>query len=153
MKYLKTYNKVFEEIHPLNTNINELDKNFVSNIIDICADLNDQFPQTDPDRNLVTFYSKYFRAAAKETPFEEYPSISISMPWFLYGYTFGSEKLKHNISIECVELKEVALRIKDFLGDAYIGFVVEDKSFTLSDKTILYSGINRFEIVYDPNKI
>jgi hypothetical protein len=152
MKHLKSY-KVFEEIHPLNTNIKELDVNFVSDIIDICADLNDQFPQTDPDGELVTFYSSRFRAAAKETLFEEYPSISISMPWFTYGYTFGGEKLKHNISIECIELKEVALRIKDFLGDAYIGFVVGGRSFTLSDRTILYSGISGFEIVYDPNKI
>ena len=55
MKYLKKY-KVFEEIHPLNTNINELDKNFVSDIIDICADLGDQYPQSDPDRNIRGFF-------------------------------------------------------------------------------------------------
>jgi len=150
MKYLKTY-KLFEEIHPLNTNINELDENFVSDIIDICADLSDKYP-LEPDRNLVTFYSTYFRNRLKDEPFPEYPSISITMPYFTYGYSFG-DKSKYRISKDCDELKEVALRIKDFLGDAYIGFVVEDKSFTLSDKTILYSGINRFEIVYDPNKI
>lgn len=74
MKYIKKY-KVFESIHPLNTNIKELDSNFVSDIIDICADLNDQFPQTDPDGDLVKFYSPYFRAKLKEEPFPEYPSM------------------------------------------------------------------------------
>jgi hypothetical protein len=153
MKYIKKY-KVFESIHPLNTNIKELDSNFISDITDICADLNDQFPQTDPDGDLVKFYSPYFRAKLKEEPFPEYPSISINMPWFPYGYTFGGKDLKHKISKDCDELKEVALRIKEFLGDAYIGFVIGGgKSFNLSDNTTLYSGINGFQIVYDQNKI
>lgn len=151
MKYIKKY-KVFEEIHPLNTNIKELDDNFVSDIIDICADLNDQFPQSDTERDLVTFYSPYFRAKLKEEPFPEYPSISIHMPWFTYGYTFG-EKSKHSISKDCDELKEVALRIKEFLGDAYVGFVVGSRNFNLNDNTTIYSGINGFQIVYDPNKL
>ena len=149
MKYLKKYTKIFEEIHPLNTNINELDENFVSNIIDICADLNDQFPQSDPNRNLVTFYSTYFRTRLKD-PLEEYPSISINMPYVMYGYTFGKSDC---IAKECDELKEVALRIKDFLGDAYVGFVVEGRTFKLDDNTILYTGIGGFQIVYNPNKL
>ena len=154
MKYLKKYTKIFEEIHPLNTNINELDENFVSNIIDICADLNDQFPQSDPNRNLVTFYSTYFRTRLKD-PLGEYPSISINMPYFGYGYTFGksTDSAVSGIGIQCDELKEVALRIKEFLGDAYVGFVVEDRNFKLDDNTILYTGINGFQIVYDPSKL
>ena len=154
MKYLKTY-KVFEEIHPLNTNINELDKNFVSDIIDICADLGDQYPQSDPDRKLVTFYSTYFRTRLKDEPLEEYPSISINMPYFGYGYTFGksNDTAASGIAIQCDELKEVALRIKDFLGDAYVGFVVEGRTFKLDDNTILYTGIGGFQIVYDPSKL
>jgi hypothetical protein len=151
MKYIKTYTKVFEEIHPLNTNINELDENFVSDIIDICADLGDQYPQSDPDRNLVTFYSTYFRTRLKDEPLEEYPSISINMPYSMYGYKFG--KSDSTISRDCDELKEVALRIKEFLGDAYIGFVVEDRTVKLDDNTTLYSGIGGFQIVYDPNKL
>ena len=151
MKYIKTYTKLFEEIHPLNTNINELDKNFVSDIIDICADLGDQFPQSDPDRNLVTFYSTYFRNRLKDEPLEEYPSISITLPYFMYGYKFG--KSNNNISIDCDELKEVALRIKEFLGDAYVGFVVGDGTLNLNDSTILYTGISGFQIVYDPSKL
>ena len=154
MKYLKTY-KVFEEIHPLNTNINELDKNFVSDIIDICADLGDQYPQSDPDRKLVTFYSTYFRTRLKDEPLKEYPSISIKMPYFGYGYTFGksTDTAASGIAIQCDELKEVALRIKDFLGDAYVGFVVEDRNFKLDDNTIFYTGISEFQIVYNPNKL
>ena len=151
MKYLKTY-RVFEEIHPLNTNINELDENFVSNIIDICADLGDQFPQTDPDRNLVEFYSTYFRTRLKDEPLEEYPSISITMPYFMYGYSFG-DKSKYRTSKDCDELKEVALRIKEFLGDAYVGFVAEGWSINLNDSTVLYDGISGFQIVYDPSKL
>ena len=160
MKYLKKY-KVFEEIHPLNTNINELDKNLVSDIIDICADLNDQYPQSavalraDPDRKLVTFYSTYFRTRLKDEPLEEYPSILINMPYFVYGYTFGksNDTAASGIAIQCDELKEVALRIKDFLGDAYVGFVVEGRNFNLNDDTTLYNGISGFQIVYDPSKL
>lgn len=154
MKHLKSY-KVFEEIHPLNTNIKELDDNFVSDIIDICADLNDQFPQSDTERDLVTFYSPYFRNRLREEPFPEYPSISINMPWFPYGYRFGDKS--NSISRDCDELKEVALRIKEFLGDAYIGFVIAsgrtNTTMKLIDNTTLYSGINGFQIVYDPNKL
>ena len=150
MKYLKKYTKIFEEIHPLNTNINELDENFVSNIIDICADLGDQYPQSDPDRKLVEFYSTYFRTRLKDEPLEEYPSISITLPYRMYGYKFGKSDC---IAKECDELKEVALRIKEFLGDAYIGFVVEGRNFNLNDNTILYSGISGFQIVYNPNKL
>jgi hypothetical protein len=154
MKYLKTY-KVFEEIHPLNTNINELDENFVSNIIDICADLNDQFPQSDSNGELVSFYSSRFRNRLYPLHPTEYPSISISMPHSTYGYTFGNgQQWNNTIAIECVELKEVALRIKEFLGDAYIGFVVGDRTFQLDNNSPkLFTGINGFQIVYDPNKL
>lgn len=158
MKYLKRYTKLFEEIHPLNTNINELDENFVSDIIDICADLNDQYPQTNPDGELVSFYSTYFRTRLYPFHPTEYPSISISMPHSTYGYTFGNalqcSKNFPTIAIQCVELKEVALRIKEFLGDAYIGFVVGDRTFQLDDNSPrLFTGINGFQIVYNPNKL
>jgi hypothetical protein len=156
MKYLKKYTKIFEEIHPLNTNINELDENFVSNIIDICADLGDQFPQSDPDRNLVEFYSTYFRTRLKDEPLEEYPSISITPPYIMYGYRFGKSDREFwpgNFAKECDELKEVALRIKEFLGDAYIGFVAKGRNFNLNDDTTLYNGISGFQIVYDPSKL
>jgi hypothetical protein len=155
MKYIKKY-KVFEEIHPLNTNIKELDDNFVNDIIDICAELNDQFPQTDPDGELVEFYSSYFRTRLKgkfnNEPLEKYPSISIHMPYFMYGYSFG-DKSRYRISKDCDELKEVALRIKEFLGDAYVGFVVSGGTTNLNDRTILDSGISGFQIVYDPSKL
>jgi len=154
MKYLKPYT-LFESIHPNNTNIKELDPNFVHDITDICADLNSDFPQTDKDGRLISFYSPSFRSVALKDPLSEYPSISIHMPYYMYGYKFG-DKTKHDISIECPELKQVALRIKEFLGDSYKAFVLKNGPkntiHTLSDNTSFYSGISGFQIVYDPTK-
>ena len=81
------------------------------------------------------------------------------MPWYAYGYKFGNTG---NTLAKDSELKEVALRIKDYLGDAYIGFLIYGAGRTrsggmvkinLSDKTSCWNGINGFQIVYDPNKI
>lgn len=164
MKYLKKY-KTFESIHQDNTNIIELHPSFVADILDICVDLNDQYPQTDKDGELVSFYSKRFRRTLKTSyydgksftePFTEYPSIAINMPWYTYGYSFG-EMSRYSPSIKCEELKEVALRIKDFLGDAYISFLISNgpsnTSQVLNNDTKLSSGIQGFQIVYDPNLI
>lgn len=147
MKYLKNY-VIFEGIHALNTNINELSNDFVYDINDICSVLNDHYPQNDG--SLVKFYSTHFRRSDKN--FQGYPSISIRMPWYAYGYKFGNTG---NTLAKDSELKEVALRIKDYLGDAYIGFLIDgiNVKINLSDKTSFWSGINGFQIVYDPNKI
>jgi len=150
MKHIKPY-KIFESIHPNNTNITELDPNFVHDITDICVDLNSDFPQTERDGRLISFYSPSFRSVALKDPLPEYPSISIHMPYYMYGYKFG-DKTKHDISIECPELKQVALRIKDYLGDSFKAFVLKNTIHPLSDSTSYYSGISGFQIVYDPTK-
>lgn len=155
MKYLSKY-KTFEKIHPLNTNILELDPQFVSDIKHICLDLVDELNLEKDVEELVAFYSTHFRKPIN-MPYPEYPSISVRLPYFTYGYIFGERDSNFNPAKDCTPLKEVALRIKDYLGEAFIAFVVPGggnlhhcRTQKLDIDTNLYSGINGFEIVYDP---
>lgn len=155
MKYLSKY-KTFEKIHPINTNILELDPQFVSDIKHICLDLVDELNlEKDDLEDLVTFYSTHFRSSKYiNMPYPDHPSISVHLPFFPYGYIFGKRDSNFNPAKNCTQLKEVALRIKDYLGEAFIAFVVPGGSNYLTYKldidTNLYSGIRGFEIVYDP---
>ena len=154
---IKKYKLFLEKIHPNNTNILELDPQFVSDIKHICLDLVDELNlEKDDLEELVTFYSTHFRSSKYiNMPYPEYPSISVRLPFFGYGYIFGKRDSNFNPAKDCPQLKEVALRIKDYLGEAFIAFDVpkEGSSFRthkLDIDTNLYSSIRGFEIVYDP---
>ena len=158
MKYLSRY-KTFEKIHPINTNILELNPKFVSDIKHICLDLVDELNLEKDDLDgLVTFYSTHFRSSSFiKRPYPDHPSISIHLPFFAYGYIFGERDSNYNPAKDCQQLKEVAIRIKDYLGEAFIAFVASIGSshltYKLNINTNLYSGIGGFEIVYDPKLI
>ena len=157
MKYIK----LFEEINIANTNINELKESFVSDIKDICLELDDVY------RSNIFFYNPHFRERSimsernlykPERFLLEYPSIYVTeAKWrHLYGWEDESKIWTKT----CIE---TANRIKDYLGDNYKLFIYIENNPTITrlrpelftpHKDFKYDGkrVRSFEIVYDPKE-
>lgn len=151
MKYIKTY----EELTLRKSD--ELDDNFMSDIIDICSELDDVYPITvsfDKQEYRKGYFSGHMLEEDKPIYKSDYPSITITVDqpekiydkerrryteprWLDDNQTYrGRARKVKSWNEECLL---VANRMKNYLGDNFLLFTIigsgDERSFKLNDNT------------------